>query len=243
MEMNRQNSLKAHQTAILTATVVSIVLWFVPFLRWVTVPLQYLNTHIHEACHALTAVATGGMVDHIQVHANGNGETYTAGGSEFLISSAGYVGASIVGALILVLAKNGRAAKGVLIGLAVVMGYSLIVWVRQDVFGIASAIAWIAALVAMAIYLKDETRHWVAQFVGVQQCVNSVQSLFFLVKISGFGVRQSDAGNMQAATHIPALVWSILWCLVSFAAMGFALSISWRGESKTPGSPESKWAP
>ena len=83
--MKTQNSLRPHQSAFAIAALVSVILWFLPFLRWATVPLQYLNTHIHEAAHAITTVATGGMVANIEVHANGNGETYTTGGINFLI--------------------------------------------------------------------------------------------------------------------------------------------------------------
>lgn len=235
--MNR-NSLKPHQYALLMATIVSVALWFIPMLRWASVPLQYLNTHIHEACHALAAVATGGYVSHIEVHANANGETYTSSGIQFFISSAGYVGASLVGALIIFLARSPKAAKAVLVGLSVMMAYSSIVWVRGDMFGIVSGIVWILAILGVAFYFDDSKRLLAAQFIGVQQCVNSIQSLFFLVKISGFGVLQSDAGNMENATHIPAIVWSVLWCAVSFVLMGVALRASWRGaSSETPSNP------
>lgn len=229
--MKSQNSLKAHQSAFVIACVVSVVLWFLPFLRWVTVPLQYFNTHIHEAWHAVAAVATGGLVSHIEVHANGNGETYTAGGSSFLISSAGYMGASLVGALVIALSRTPKAAKTALIMLSIVMAYSLLVWVRGDPFGMISGVAWIVALLAMAIYLDDDKRLFAAQFLGVQQCLNAIQSVFFLVTISGFGVKQSDAGNMENLTRIPAIVWSILWCFISLALMGFALKYSWRDPS------------
>lgn len=226
--MKAQSSLKAHQSAFAIACIVSVVLWFLPFLRWVTVPLQYLNTHIHEAWHALAAVATGGQVAHIEVHVNGNGETYTLGGSNFLISSAGYIGASLVGALVIALARTPKAARTALIVLSVVMAYTLIVWVRRDIFGMATALVWIVALLGIAFYLGDEKKLFAAQFLGVQQCLNSIQSLFFLVQISGFGVKQSDAGNMERLTHIPAIVWSVLWCAVSLALMFFALRFSWR---------------
>lgn len=228
MRMKPQSSLRPHQAALLAATAISIVLWFFPLLRWVTVPLQYLNTHLHEFCHAVTAQVTGGAVSHIEVHSNGNGETYTAGGMEFLISSAGYVGASIIGAAILLIARTPRAAKAVLIGLSAVLAYSLIVWVRGDIFGLASGLGWMLALWFMAFYLDDKKRLFAAQLIGVQQCVNSIQSVFFLVQISGFGVQQSDAGNMAASTHIPAIFWAVMWCAVSLALLGFSLSLSWR---------------
>ncbi len=226
--MKPQNSLKAHQSAFVVACVVSVVLWFVPFLRWVTVPLQYLNTHIHEAWHAVAAVATGGQVAHIEVHANGNGETYTLGGMSLLISSAGYIGASLVGALIIAFARTPKAARTALIILSVVMAYTLLVWVRRDIFGMVSALGWIVALCAVAFYMDDEKKLFAAQFLGVQQCLNAIQSVFFLVQISGFGVQQSDAGNMAQMTGIPAIVWSVLWCGISLALMFVALRHSWK---------------
>jgi hypothetical protein len=239
--MKNQNQLRPHQAAFMFAALASVVFWFVPFLRWVTVPLQYLNTHIHEGWHALTAVATGGMVSHIEVHANGNGETYTLGGMNFLISSAGYLGAALTGSLIIALARTPKAAKVALVALSVFIAYLLIVWVRRDVFGIVSAAAWIAALWGIAFYTKEETKLFLIQFFGVQQCLNSIQSLFFLVQISGFGIKQSDAGNMENMTHVPAIIWAGLWCLVSLVLMFFALKFSWRSIPKTD-SPEPEWA-
>lgn len=178
------------------------------------------------------AIATGGMVSHIEVHANGNGETYTLGGSNFLISSAGYLGASLIGAAMVALSRNPRMARAVIIGAAVLVGYSLLVWVRRDMFGMASAAAWIFVLVIAAVKLSDEHKLFAAQFIGVQQCLNSLQSLFFLVRISGFGIQQSDAGNMQQLTGIPAIVWAVVWCGVSIALMLWALKSSW-GSSQT----------
>jgi hypothetical protein len=230
--MKNQNSLRPHQAAFAIAAVASVVFWFVPFLRWVTVPLQYLNTHIHEAAHALAAVATGGVVSNIEVHANANGETYTAGGINFVISSAGYLGAALVGALVIAFARTPKTARIALFALGAFVGYSLLVWVRGDLFGIVSAFGWILALIGLALYTNDQNRLFAVQFIGVQQCLNSIQSLFFLYQITGFGIKQSDAGNMERMTHIPAILWAILWCLVSLALMFFALKFSWNSLPK-----------
>lgn len=229
--MKDQSSLRPHQAAFTIACFVSVALWFLPFVRWITVPLQYLNTHIHEAWHALSAMSTGGIVSHIEVHANGNGETYTSGGNALLISTMGYVGATLVGAGMIAFAHTPKAARSALLALAAALGVVLILWVRGDVFGMASGLVWIGILWLIANYLDDEKRLFAAQFLGVQQCLNSVQSLFFLVQISGFGVEQSDAGNMQRFTGIPAIVWAILWCAVSFVAMYYALRFSWRSSN------------
>jgi len=226
--MTGQNSLKPHQSAFVIACIASVALWFLPFLRWFTVPLQYLNTLVHESWHALTALGTGGLVSHIEVHANGNGETYTAGGSNLLISSMGYIGASLLGAAMIAFAHTPRAARNSLVALSAVLALVVLLWVRRDPFGVVSGMLWVVSLWLMAKYLDDEKQLFAAQFLGVQQCLNAIQSLFFLVQISGFGVKQSDAGNMQQFTGIPAILWAAMWCGLSLVAMFYALKISWR---------------
>lgn len=232
-----QSSLRPHQSAFVFACIVSVALWFLPFVRWLTVPLQYLNTLVHEAWHALMALGTGGIVSHIEVHANGNGETYTAGGNSLLISSMGYIGATLVGAAMIAFAHTPKAARSALVGLGAVLALVVLLWVRRDPFGFLSGAVWVVGLWSMARFLDEEKQVFAAQFLGVQQCLNSIQSLFFLVQISGFGVRQSDAGNMEGFTGIPAIVWALLWCGISFAAMFYALKFSWRPpERHEPGS-------
>jgi hypothetical protein len=176
------------------------------------------------------ALSPGGLVSHIEVHANGNGETYTFGGNNLLISSMGYIGASLVGAAMIAFAHTPKAARGALISLSAILAIIVLLWVRRDPFGIVSGAVWIVGLWVMAKHLDDNKQLFAAQFLGVQQCLNSIQSL----RISGFGVEQSDAGNMQQITGVPAIVWAVLWCGVSLTAMAYALKFSWR----PPGLPE-----
>jgi hypothetical protein len=236
--MNRPSSLKPHQSALFWACALSIALWFVPFLRWITVPIQYFNTHIHEMFHAIVAVSTGGAVSHIEVHANGNGETYTAGGWGLLISSAGYLGASLVGALLIAFAHSAKAAKIAAYAVAVLLTYSMIVWVRVDLFGMVAGLVWIVALGAIGAKLPDDKRIFALQFLGVQQCLNSLQSLLFLVHISGFQAAQSDAKNVESMIGFPAILTALIWSALSLAMMGLALRVGLNSKPLNPTEPE-----
>ncbi|MEO7453256.1 MAG: M50 family metallopeptidase, partial [Fimbriimonadales bacterium] len=71
---------------------VSLALWLVPLFRPILTPLIYFNTHIHELCHALMGMATGGSVLRVVVESNGNGHALIGGGNLILTASAGYVG-------------------------------------------------------------------------------------------------------------------------------------------------------
>ncbi len=117
-------------TTLLIAAALSIVLWFIPFAEFLTYPFRIFVTFIHEGGHAIAALLTGNSVASLSVAMNASGETYTTQGgtwSQMFVASAGYLGAMIYGALLLILIRRAVAARLVLVGSAVlVFGLTLI---------------------------------------------------------------------------------------------------------------------
>jgi hypothetical protein len=224
--------INSHQKALLAAIIAAGVASLIPFVQLLLLPLTYLNTHIHEFCHAIVAIATGGMVQHIEVNANGSGVTPVAGGVLPLIASAGYVGATIMGAAIILFGSNPHRAKIVMGVLAGVLAFSMALWVRGDLVGILSGFAWIGILGLASHYLKDSAALFFCQFVGVEQCLNSVTSVYQLLRISISGEQMSDASIMQSATILPASFWSVVWCGCSLIALTFTVRKVWKIESR-----------
>jgi hypothetical protein len=224
--MNR-STLKPHQTAILTAAVATIALWMIPGVQWVLLPLNLLNTHIHEACHALVSQSTGGYVHHILVHADGSGVTPVSGGSLFLTAMAGYVGASLVGLGIMIGSRNEGGARLTMRILAGVLALCMLLWLRGDGVGLVSGVFWIGALFAIARYATGPTLLFLAQFVGIAQCANAFQSLYMLLQISAVTTAHSDARLMEGVTGIPALAWAGIWCLFSGLLATLGLRKAW----------------
>lgn len=60
---------------------------------------------IHEMCHALMAILTGGNVISITLNSNG-GVATTSGGIFPLISIAGYIGTTLIGSLLMYFSSN-----------------------------------------------------------------------------------------------------------------------------------------
>ena len=93
---------------MLTASALAIALIFVPFASIVTYPCNLFVTLVHESSHALAALATGGSVESITVSPDTSGLTMTRGGSRLITLCAGYTGATLFGAVILVLLRMER---------------------------------------------------------------------------------------------------------------------------------------
>lgn len=209
---------------------VSLALLFIPGAGVILVPLLYLNTHIHELCHALAGLVSGGNVHRIEVFSNGSGVTLTSGGFLPLIAMAGYVGATIVGCALILASRTQKSARIGLVTLGSIMATGLAFWLRGDGVGVLSAIGWIAGIVLVLRSLPDKWLAFSCQFIGVQQCLMSVQSLLVLLHISRDSGAHNDALLASQAMFMPPIFWASVWTLVSFGAMGLALRSIWSGK-------------
>src|SRR5436190_16779784 len=114
MKYQLSNDARPQAMTLLLAAVLSIALWFIPFAEVLTYPFRIFVTFIHEGGHALAALVTGNSVASLSIATNASGETYTTQGglfSQVLISSAGYIGATAFGALLLILIRKAVAAR------------------------------------------------------------------------------------------------------------------------------------
>lgn len=63
---------------LLLATVITLVLWFIPLAEYLVYPIRLFVTFIHESSHALIAVLTGGSVQSLTISMDGSGVVYSA---------------------------------------------------------------------------------------------------------------------------------------------------------------------
>ena len=190
-------------------------------------PVVYLNTHFHELCHALVALACGGEVEKIVVNANGSGVTPIRGGNVFLEASAGYLGATIVGAMTIFFSRRPEAARNVLRTLAIFLGVSLMVFVRGDSVGVVAGIFWVFAILAASRYLSGQSLVFSAQLLGLFMCLNAIQSVYTVLQISALTEMDSDAKIVASVTGLPPILWASMWCLTSLVLVGTTLRHSW----------------
>ncbi len=229
-----RTALMPHQTAILCALLVACVGYLVPPIHALFLPLQYLDTHLHEMCHALVAIATGGQPQQIEVFSNGSGVTPIAGGNVFLEASAGYLGATLIGSAMIFFGRTPERARAALFTISGFLALSMVLWVRGDLVGIGAGWFWTVALFCAGWFLRGMPALFVCQLVGIEQCFNAIGAVYELLKISVYTEAHSDAAIVASFTYIPAAVWASLWCLFSLLMVGLTVRKAWVQKVRAP---------
>ena len=201
------------------STLVVSVLCVASIFLWNTIllyPLKLLVVLMHETSHAIAALVTGGSVERIAINVMQGGITYTQGGSRFVILSAGYIGSSLIGALILWAStrKPWKEYLAEVFGLLIIM--EAIFWVR-DAFTFFFAVAMGAACIFLGTKIKGILEKLFMQLVGTVCCLYAVYDIFSdilsLRILSGQG--KNDAQVLAQLTHIPAFIWGAAWIAIA----------------------------
>ena len=72
MKFRISQDARPQATLLLTAAVISIVLWFIPFAELLTYHFRLFVTFIHEGGHAIAALLTGNSVESLSIATNAN---------------------------------------------------------------------------------------------------------------------------------------------------------------------------
>jgi hypothetical protein len=232
-----KTELKPQQKGVLVAALVTVLLWIIPGGHYLTLPIQFLDTHLHEMSHALAAIGTGGSVDSIRVLSNGSGVTWSYTSHPVIVGNAGYMGASLIGALMVACSRTVKASRYAFLVIAGLLLVEDLLWLRGDVVGEVTGFAYLLLFVALGFGLNGWAAIVVAQFFGLQQCLTSIQSVLILVNPSLLAVSHNDATNMYNATGVPAIIWACSWVLFSGVVMVVGLLNAWKPPRDRPSSP------
>jgi hypothetical protein len=234
-----KNTLSSHFNvlAFWAITLISLILAQTPGINWLFTPLNQFSTMVHELCHAIVCILTGGHVSGLTFVSDGEGHggiTSTLGGMPFLIVQAGYLGTAVFGCLLIYLGQFSKLSKLILGALGLACAYCTVTLIGFNVLqtgfaGIASflwGLALAGGLLFAAVKLDHKAANLTLLFLAIQTALNSLSGIFLLVQIY-CGLLPvgtwSDASTMENMTHIPSFVWSLLWFISSIAMLGFTL--------------------
>lgn len=244
--MNRKPLAPPLSTRALVVTVVLAA--GVSLFVWDTLaiyPFRLLVTLMHETGHALAAKLVGGDVLSVTINSREGGLTVSRMEQTLLkrvfVSSAGYVGSSVAGGLLLFAAGRMRTGRTLLWGLVVWLVGVVVLWVpfvppalegrsveasgygRMDglfTMGFVVAIVLVLGFIASKapVWLRQVTVVWIATL----SCLAALQDVKGLFGY-GLGGSGSDADNMARLTHLPAGLWAALWMVLSLVSIGLGL--------------------
>lgn len=164
-------------------------------------------------------MALGGSVASITIEPDTSGLTRSlmpaSRVAQGVVASAGYLGASIVGCLLLAASRVERRAKPILWGIGAFMLVTLVFWIR-NLFGAIVVVAWAVTLLLLG---GKRAARGVAGFVvsvlAIQVALNAVFDIRMLFFVRG----PSDAATMARLFLAPAVVWAAIWMGISVALL------------------------
>ena len=132
------------------AVAVSLVVSLTPWAPFLLYPFKLFTTWVHECGHALMTVLVGGRVTSITIEPDTSGLTQSlvpvGRVARGLVASSGYLGAAVVGCLLMAATRVEKWAHVILLSLGAFMLLTLVLWMR-NLFGFGVVLAWGVALV------------------------------------------------------------------------------------------------
>ena len=205
------------------AVAVSLLVSLTPWAHFLLYPFRLFTTWVHECGHALMTVLVGGRVASITIEPDGSGLTQSlvpvgrmAGG---LVASSGYLGAAVVGCLLMAATRLEKWAPVILLSLGAFMLLTLVLWMR-NLFGFVVVLAWGVTLVTLARKDIANSLRFLLSLLAIQVALNSVYDIRVLFLIDR---GRSDAATMARLFLLPSWVWATSWMLMSVVMLGATL--------------------
>jgi hypothetical protein len=188
-------------------------------------PFTLFATWVHECGHAVMAVLLGGSVSSITIQPDTSGLTRSlmpAGRiARGLVASSGYLGASIVGCLLMAATRVEKRARPILWGIGAFMLFTLVFWMR-NLFGALVVLGWAVTLLALARKGSGSASRFFLSVLAIQVALNAVFSIRVLFLVNG----PSDAETMARLFLAPAWVWATVWMATSAAMLLWTLRVT-----------------
>ncbi|KAI7780259.1 hypothetical protein LA080_016229 [Diaporthe eres] len=196
--------------------VVIAILWNIPYVRYVLWPFKMLVIAFHEFGHAFACKLTGGKVESISLDPREGGVTHMRGGKGAVTLPAGYLGSSLIGALLTFCGFNIVASKiaSFVVGAAFLL---IIWWGRRDWLTISTVLAAIGLLIGCWFIAEAEALRYVILFIGVMSSLYSAwdicDDLIFRK------VNSSDASQFAKRYGGSSQCWGVVWSIISLCFM------------------------
>ncbi|MCJ8011793.1 M50 family metallopeptidase [Paenibacillus sp. KQZ6P-2] len=208
---------------ILLVVLTSILTRFVPFSAF----FRNVDTLVHELSHALVTLVLSGKVMVIYLYSNQSGVTHSIFAENWMsipISLAGYIGSALFALLLFYLYAKRKEQAGLII-VMVLAAIAALLFVRNS-YGLVWCIGFAILSCLVAFMAPPWLKNGYYILIAFICLVESVISPLVILKISLYNPSAAgDAANLAQVTHVPALIWSLVFVAVSLYCAKISTSL------------------
>jgi hypothetical protein len=205
------------------AVAVSLVVSLTPWAQVVLYPFKLFTTGAPVGGLAVMTGRGRGRVTSIAIEPDTSGLTQglvpVGRVARGLVASSGYLGAAVVGCLLMAATRVERWAHVILLSLGAFMLLTLVLWMR-NLFGFGVVLAWSVALVTLVRHGNATALRFLLSLLAIQVALNSVYDIRVLFLVDR---GHSDAATMARLFLLPSWAWATAWMLTSVAMLGATL--------------------
>ena len=213
------------KNALITSSVITAVLYAMPFGDFLSYPLVLLSTLAHEMGHGLTAIMVGANFESFELFADGSGVAKWSGNpsrlDRALVSAGGLLGPAMIAATLFLVGRWARVARVAisLIGVALVLALLLVI---RNLFGFA----FVSLVAGVCLWIGVKSTPKAAQlaivFVAVQLALSVFSRgdyLFTATANTANGPMPSDVAQIAEALVGPYWLWGAVCGAISIGVL------------------------
>ena len=216
-------------TAIIGAAIIAaLILQFVQAVHFLAYPFRLFITIIHELSHGFAAILTGGEFSQFIVRLDTSGIAWRRGGWDFVVTPAGYLGTTLLSALLIVFTTIEGAASLVLGSLGAFIISSAIIFGWRSLTTLFTGLGSGMGAVFIAGYTHE---HWALFFISLLAVFGCLDAFFDLQDLA-FEARlgipsDDDAAKMATRFGGSVIFWTWVWTITSLLIVGWAIWFAW----------------
>ncbi len=234
MEENTVKNKNITKSEIITFMFISflivLLLWDntspIPYdLYKILAPLKLYTTAIHEMCHGLVTIITGGNIVEVSLDVDGSGHVISQGGIGWLITSAGYIGSALIGGLLICSVNKELFAKILLIVIALTVTGVNVIYI-DSFFSFAFVSSIIVSIAVIIVCLKTKLGPHIAIFLGTILAVDSFRDVKKILIQMPY---ETDAGilarsiGFEILTIPVAIIFSVICMYIWYMSIKYIL--------------------
>jgi len=219
---------------LIIAIIILVVCLNTRYLQYILYPFMIFSTWVHEMCHGVAAILTGGGIKELFVYKDGSGLAYTYTSGEnwkrAFVASGGYTGTALLGGLLLLFRRTRRGPTIGLLGLAFFILLSVALYVRNG-FAIGILIAMAVVIILCAWKLKARFVAYLYSFLAATCSFNAITSIKHLFApgqgyVNGEPV-YSDAHTVAEYAGGTYVMWATIWMVfaVIMSTIGLVFAV------------------